>query len=76
MAKAKRGADKKAIPPCPIAVMMYKLKEFKERKSPFWEHLTNARIEVLEAFKSLLEDRIERLRAEGKEGELTKIEVE
>jgi len=76
MAKAKRGAAKKPIPPCPIAVMMYKVKELRERKSPFWEHLTNARIEVLEAFKSLLEDQIERLRAEGKEGELTKIEVE
>ena len=76
MAKAKRGAAKKPIPPCPIAVMMYKVKELRERKSPFWEHLANARIEVLEAFKSLLEDRIERLRAGDKEGELTKIEVE
>ncbi|HEX15730.1 MAG: hypothetical protein DRG33_00375 [Deltaproteobacteria bacterium] len=71
----KRGA-KKAIPPCPLAALMFKARELRERHSPFWEHLTRARIELLEAFKSLIDERIEKLRTEGKEGELTKIEVE
>lgn len=59
---------------CPMAKLWERLGGLKDRRSPFWEHMTKAKIEVLEAFKSLLEERIERLRSEGEK--LTKIEVE
>lgn len=72
-------AKKKAkgtIPPCPLALLLARAQELKGRHSPFWQHLTKARIELLEAFRSLLDEQIERLKAEGKDEELTKIEVE
>lgn len=59
---------------CPMARLWERLGRLKDRRSPFWEHITRAKIEVLEALKALLEERIERLKAEGER--LTKIEVE
>jgi len=72
----KRRAKPKTIPIiCPFAFAYQKMMEARAKDTPFWRHLTNARIEVLEAFKSLLEERIEHLREEKGE-ELSKIEVE
>ncbi len=46
---------------CPMCQMMYALGGRKGLGSPFWDHLTNARIEVLRAVRSLIDERIEHL---------------
>lgn len=52
---------------CPMCLMMHALGSGKGSAKPFWEHLTNARIEVLRAVRSLIDERIDHL--ERKKGE-------
>lgn len=59
---------------CPMSRFFEAFGKLKDRKSPFWEHLTKAKIELLEALKSLIEERIQDLK--GKTEGLKKIEVE
>ncbi|RLA86063.1 MAG: hypothetical protein DRG31_01275 [Deltaproteobacteria bacterium] len=59
---------------CPMARLWERIGRLRDRRSPFWDHLTNAKIEVLEAIKSLLEEKIQKIKAQREE--LTKIEVE
>ncbi len=49
-----------------------------DRKSAFFQHMNNARIEFLEGIKSLIDARIEAIKKEagGKKSKLTKIKVE
>lgn len=46
---------------CPMCQMMHALGRGKGPGKPFWEHLTNARIEVLRAVRSLIDERIDHL---------------
>jgi hypothetical protein len=49
------------------------------RKSPFYEHMTRAKIEFLKGVKSLLDERIEYLEKKGSKkagAKLTKVKVE
>jgi hypothetical protein len=59
---------------CPFCVGRRFLHDQVERYDDFFSHLNRARIEVLLAFKSLLEERIADLERKGKR--VTKIEVE
>lgn len=59
---------------CPFCFGRRLLHDQMERYGDFFSHLNRARIEVLLAFKSLLEQRIADL--QKKEKKVTKIEVE
>lgn len=59
---------------CPMSRFFEAFGKLKDRRSPFWEHLTKAKIELLEALKSLIEERIQDLK--GKTEGLKKIKVE
>uniref|UniRef100_A0A832EBG8 Uncharacterized protein n=1 Tax=Desulfacinum infernum TaxID=35837 RepID=A0A832EBG8_9BACT len=59
--------------------MMHALGAGKGSGKPFWEHLTNARIEVLRAVRSLIDERIDHLekkKTEKSEKKATPIAVE
>ena len=51
---------------CPLCLFMRSLSEKQKQYQQFFEHLNKARIEVLEAFKSLIEGRIEEIKKEKK----------
>jgi hypothetical protein len=59
---------------CPFCLGRKFLEDQAERYGDFFSHLNRARIEVLLAFKSLLDQRIADLERKGKR--VTKIEVE
>ncbi|ROQ89577.1 hypothetical protein [Desulfosoma caldarium] len=46
---------------CPVCQMMRTMAKTSGRGGPFWNHLTNARIEVLRAVRSLIDERIDQL---------------
>lgn len=56
---------------CPICRMRHLMGSGKGVGKPFWEHVTNARIEVLRAVRSLIDERIDHLEKKkaGKGGE-------
>ena len=63
---------------CPFCLFFSQLKEVGGRKSEFWGHMNNARIEFLEGIKSLIDERIETLkktREKTKGKKFSKIEV-
>jgi hypothetical protein len=63
---------------CPFCLFFSKLKEVGGRKSEFWGHINNARIEFLEGIKSRIDERIETLkktREKTKGKRFAKIEV-
>ena len=63
---------------CPFCLFFSKLKEMGGRKSEFWGHMNNSRIEFLEGIKSLIDDRIEnmkRTKEKTKGKRFSKIEV-
>lgn len=62
---------------CPVCTLFDCLRGMTDRKSAFFEHMTNARIEFLEGIKSLIEERIETMKkgAGNKKSRLTKIKV-
>ena len=64
---------------CPLSTFITDLEKTFGRKSPFYKHMTQSRIEFLKGVKSLLDDRIERLEKEisKKTGaKMTKVKVE
>lgn len=63
---------------CPMCLLAGCLRDVVDRKSPFFEHMNNARIEFLEGIKSLIDAQIEAIKkgAGSKKSKLTKIKVE
>lgn len=63
---------------CPVCVLLGCLKDLTDRKSGFFEHMNNARIEFLEGIKSLIDERIQDIKkgTGSKNSRLTKIKVE
>ena len=63
---------------CPFCLFFSKLREVGGRKSEFWGHMNNDRIEFLEGIKFLVDERIETLkktREKTKRKRFSKIEV-
>ena len=60
---------------CPMCLVVRCLRDMVDKKSPFFEHMNNARIEFLEGIKSLIDGRIEAVRkgTGTKKSRLTKI---
>ena len=76
MARGQSKSDKQELA-CPICRLLADATECLEAKSGFLTHLNNARLEILEGIRSLLDTRIETLRKHTKkEKKATKIEVE
>ena len=63
---------------CPMCLVSRCLRDIVDRKSPFFEHMNNARVEFLEAIKSLIDERIETIKKGpgARKSKLTKIKVE
>lgn len=64
---------------CPFCFFMKTMKETKAKHSEFYNHIYNAQIEVLQAFKSLIDGRIsalEKRESGGAKSKATKIKVE
>ncbi len=59
---------------CPFCLSRRMMDEAKEQYSGFFTHLRNARIEVLRAFRTLIDERISNL--EGKKKKVTKVKVD
>ena len=59
---------------CPFCVSSRMWQERKEQYSGFFSHLRNARVEVLRAFKTLIDERISSLEQQKKK--VTKVKVE
>lgn len=65
--------------PCPFCLVMKRVSERRRRHSGFFNHLMNAQIELLQAFRSVIDDQISRLEERkrgGVEKEASKIVVE
>lgn len=76
--KKEKGDPKEERFECPFCLFFSKLKEMGGRKSEFWGHMNNARIEFLEGIKFLIDDRIETLKRAGEKTKgkrFSKIEV-
>lgn len=65
---------------CPLCLLMNTLSRTKRKHGSFFHHLTNAQIELLQAFKSLIDQQISCLEGKSKgmsdAKRATKIEVE
>jgi hypothetical protein len=63
---------------CPMCLVVRCFRDMVDRKSPFFKHMNNARLEFLEGIKSLIDERIEAIKKGPKTGKskLTKIKVE
>ena len=64
---------------CPLSTFITDLEKTFGRKSPFYKHMTQSRIEFLKGVKSLLDDRIERLEKKNSKktgAKMTKVKVE
>jgi hypothetical protein len=64
---------------CPVSTFLTDLEKTFGRKSPFYKHMTQSRIEFLKGVKSLLDDRIERLEKKNSKktgAKMTKVKVE
>lgn len=50
----------------------------RRRQAEFWEHMDKAQVELLEAFRSLLDHKIQRIKEKKQESSegLTKIEID
>ncbi|MCK4487384.1 MAG: hypothetical protein KAU38_11560 [Desulfobacterales bacterium] len=75
---AKKTAEEEESFVCPMCLVVRCLRDMVDRKSPFFEHMNNARIEFLEGIKSLIDERIEAIKkgAGTRKSRLTKIKVE
>ena len=76
--RTRKAAEKEEDFVCPLCLLFGSARSVTERKSAFLEHMNNARIEVLEAIKALVDERLDTLKkksASRKSG-LTKIKVE
>ena len=64
---------------CPVGDFFTDLEKAFGRKSLFYKHMTQSKIEFLKGVKSLLDDRIESLEKKGSkkaDAKLTKVKVE
>ncbi len=63
---------------CPVCLILGSLRNMTEKKSAFFQHMQNARIEFLEAIKALIDERIEAVKkgTGARKSRLTKIKVE
>ncbi len=63
---------------CPMCLVVRCFRDMVDRKSPFFEHMNNARVEFLEGLKSLIDERIEAIKKGSgtRKSRLTKIRVE
>jgi hypothetical protein len=65
---------------CPVCILVKSMQERRTRYGAFFEHFFNAQIEMLKAFRSLVDNRIaaiERLKAPpAQEKRATRIDVE
>jgi len=71
--------DKEERITCPVGSFFMDLDKTFGEKSPFYEHMTRAKIEFLKGVKSLLDERIECLEKKGSKkagAKLTKVKVE
>ena len=69
-----KGAEEHKMCHCPFCLSSRMMKEAKEQYSGFFTHLSKARIEVLRAFKTLIDERISSLEKSNKK--VTKVKVE
>ncbi|HDL08230.1 MAG TPA: hypothetical protein ENG35_05765 [Desulfobacteraceae bacterium] len=71
--------NEKEINSCPVSKFFFDFKEAFGKKSKFYKHMAQSRIEFFKAIRSLVDDKIEVLEkkasAENKK-EMTRIEVE
>ncbi len=81
--KEEEAKDRSELHPedyCPACLLVRAMKERRTRYSGFFDHLFSAQIEVLRAFRSLVDARIDAIekRRTGQEGEkkATRIEVD
>ena len=73
----KKGKEEKTI--CPVGTFFMDLENAFGRTSPFYKHMNRSRIEFLKGFKSLLDERIERLEKKDSKktgAKMTKVKVE
>jgi hypothetical protein len=63
---------------CPLWLLLGFVRDMTERKSAFFQHMDNARIEFLEGVKALIDERIETIKKGSgtRKSTLTKIKVE
>ena len=69
-----KGAEEHKRCCCPFCLSSRMMKEAKEQYSGFFTHLRQARIEVLRAFRTLIDERISSLEKSKKK--VTKVKVE
>ena len=60
-----KESHKEEMMVCPVARFFSDLEKFSGRKSPFFNHLKNSRIEFLKGVRSLFDKRIESLEKMG-----------
>jgi hypothetical protein len=73
----KKGKEERII--CPAGTFFMDLEKTFGRKSTFYKHMTQSRIEFLKGVKSLLDNRIEYLEKKGSNNagaKMTKVKVE
>jgi wobble nucleotide-excising tRNase len=69
-----KGAEEHKTCCCPFCLSSRMMEEAKEQYSGFFTHLRQARIEVLRAFRTLMDERISSLEKSKKK--VTKVKVE
>ena len=69
-----KGAEDNKTCCCPFCLSSRMMEEAKEQYSGFFTHLRQARIEVLRAFRTLIDERISSLEISKKK--VTKVKVE
>ena len=73
----KKGKEERIT--CPVGTFFADLEKIFGRKSQFYKHMTQSRIEFLKGVKSLLDDRIEYLEKKGSKktgAKMTQVKVE
>ncbi len=70
-----REYDEDRGPDCPLCALLGALGRRKSRHPEFFGHLRQAETEVLQAFRSLIDDRLATSREENKPRKATKIKV-
>ena len=72
-----KTSEKKEEFMCPVCMLFNCVRDMTDRKSAFFQHMTNARIEFLEGIRSLIDERIETIKkgTEKRKNRLTKIKV-
>lgn len=71
--------DEKEMLVCPVGKFFLDLEKVYGKKTKFFEHLTQSRIEFLKGIRSLVDERIETLEEKGAKGakkKMTRIKVE